>query len=148
MRQLSLISLGWVPAGNGRRSDSPIGIRTRQEEVCAIQKAILEGSFVFSSFRLVSFKREDPIRDRFSHLVNSPELPSHSFSLYIEPKEESHCSLQVIAESNLVFFFSLSGTLVCVSIGREQDYVMTVVGWGQVEQLFLFDLSPVGKCIL
>lgn len=109
IRILSLIQSGYATtlanqsglgAGNGITSDSPIGIRTRQEEVCAIQKAILEGSFVFSSFRLVSFKREDPIRDRFSHLVNSPELPSHSFSLYIEPKEESHCSLQVIAESN------------------------------------------------
>lgn len=45
---------------------------------------------MFSSLRLVSFEREDPIRDRLSRVVvvNLPGLPRHSLALYIEPKDE------------------------------------------------------------
>ncbi|GMH02280.1 hypothetical protein Nepgr_004119 [Nepenthes gracilis] len=58
------------------------------EEVKAIQQSVLNGTYSLSPSRLISFERGDPIQDRFSYILNFPELPTHSFALYIEPEDE------------------------------------------------------------
>lgn len=118
-------------------------------EVSSIQRKILEGSFVFSSLRLVSFERDDPIGDRFSPVVTFTEHPSHSFVLFVEPQDELVLTALSSFLSNRISDSALVGrSFACRSDTNMHDFVMTVLDWGQVEQLLLCINWHYLKCAL
>lgn len=112
-----------------------------QDTVKEIQKALLEGTFVFSPLRLEIFPKDYP-KTGFFHTLSVPEFPD--FYLGIRSKKEDDLVFMALSRV-LCFTFHSYFSFIDHSFGFRKERKVCdfyAEGWKEVEILFHFDLSP------
>lgn len=112
-------------------------------EINEIKKALLTGTYTFSAFKPLVLEKGDPLSSKFDSVTDIPGLPTHMFSIYIEPEDELVFRALAGFLNNLFLSraFFLDNSFAYRKDKSAHDYISTIVDWGLVEMLLRFDLS-------